>query len=206
MKMVYYELIKVIIDALGLAKVILDVVVWHYDLPNSIMSDRGLLFTSKFWSSLCYFLGIKQKLSTTFHPQTDGQTQQQNSMIETYFQTFINFEQNDLTRLPPMAEFAYNNANNASTGYTPFKLNYSYHLHMFYKKHINPHSKLKLVEQLLSEPQTLMLVCYKNLHHTQQFQKQAHNRGTKPKSYAPGDKVLLNNKYIKTKQNQKLKT
>ena len=83
-KMVYYEPVKVTIDAPGLAKVILDVVVWHYGLPDSIVSDRGSLFTSKFWSLLCYFFGIKQRLSTTFHPQTDSQTKRQNSTMEAY--------------------------------------------------------------------------------------------------------------------------
>ncbi len=73
-KMVHYELVKVTIDAPGLAKVIIDVVVRHHRVPESIVTDRGLLFTSKFWSSLCYFLGIKSKLFTPFHPQTDGQT------------------------------------------------------------------------------------------------------------------------------------
>ena len=58
-KMVHYEPVKVIINALGLAEVILDVVVRYHGLPDSIVSDRGSLFTSKFWSSLCYFLIIK---------------------------------------------------------------------------------------------------------------------------------------------------
>ena len=66
-KMVHYEPVKVTIDAPGLAEVILDVVVRHHGLSDSIVSDRGLLFTSKFWSSLCYFLGIKRRLSTAFH-------------------------------------------------------------------------------------------------------------------------------------------
>ena len=74
-KMVHYEPVKVTTDAPGLAEVILDVVVWHHGLPNSIVSNRGSLFTSKFWSSLCYFFGIKRRLSITFHPQTDGQTE-----------------------------------------------------------------------------------------------------------------------------------
>ena len=74
-KMVYYEPVKVIIDAPGLAEVILDVVVRHHGLPDSIVTDRGSLFTSKFWSLPCYFLGVKQRLSTAFHPQTDGQTE-----------------------------------------------------------------------------------------------------------------------------------
>ena len=83
-KMVYYEPVKVTIDAPGLAKVIIDAIIQHYGLPDSIVIDRGSLFTSKFWSSLCYFLGIKRKLSTAFHPQTDGQTERQNSTMEAY--------------------------------------------------------------------------------------------------------------------------
>ena len=71
-KMIYYQSIQVTIDAPGLAEVILDIVVWYHNLFDSIVSDRGSVFTSKFWFSLCYFLGIKRQLSTVFHPQTDG--------------------------------------------------------------------------------------------------------------------------------------
>ena len=71
-KMVHYEPVKVTINAPGLAEVIIDVVVRHHGLPDSIVTDRGSLFTSKFWLSLCYFLGIKQRLSTAFYPQIDG--------------------------------------------------------------------------------------------------------------------------------------
>ena len=74
-KMVHYEPVKITIDAPGLAEVIIDVIVWHHGLPDSIVTNKGSLFTSKFWSSLCYFLGIKWRLSTAFHPQTDGQTE-----------------------------------------------------------------------------------------------------------------------------------
>ena len=58
-KMVQYEPFKVTIDALGLAEVIIDVIVWHHGLPDSIVTNRGSFFTSKFWSLLCYFLGVK---------------------------------------------------------------------------------------------------------------------------------------------------
>ena len=84
MKMVHYEPIKVTIDTPGLAEVILDMVVRHHGLPDSIVSDRDSLFTLKFWSLLYYFLGIKQRLSTAFYPQTDSQTERQNITIETY--------------------------------------------------------------------------------------------------------------------------
>ena len=91
-KIVYYELVKVTIDALELPEVILHVVVWHHGLPNSIVSYRDSFFTSKFCSLLCYFLGIKRRLSTTFCSQTNKQTEWQNSIIERYFQAFVNFK------------------------------------------------------------------------------------------------------------------
>ena len=74
-KIVHYELVKVTINAPGLAEVIIDVVVWYHGLPNSIISDRRAIFMSKFWFSLCYFLDITKQLSTAFHPQTNRQTE-----------------------------------------------------------------------------------------------------------------------------------
>ncbi len=139
-KIVQYEPVKVTINAPALAEVIIKAVVRYHGLSDSIVSDRGLVFTSKFWSSLCYFLGIKRKLSTTFHPQTDGQTKRQNSTMEAYLQTFVNFEQNNWARLLSMAEFVYNNAKNASTGHMPFKLNYGYHPRASYKEDVDPRS------------------------------------------------------------------
>ena len=204
MKMVHYEPVKVTIDTPGLAKVIIDVVVRDHGLPDSIITDRGSLFISKFWSSLCYFLDIKRRLSTTFHPQTDGQTERQNSTIEAYLQAFVNFEQNDWARLLPIAEFAYNNAKNASTGYTPFELNCRYHPRVSYKEDLDPRSKSKTAEELSSELRELMTVCQQNLHHAQELQKRGHDKGVKPQSYAPGDKVWLSSKYLKTKRNCKL--
>ena len=82
--MVHYKPVKITLNILGLAEVIIHVVVRHHGLLDSIVTNRGLLFTSKFWSSLYYFLGIKRRLSTALHPQTDGQTKRQNSTMEAY--------------------------------------------------------------------------------------------------------------------------
>ena len=109
-KMIHYEPVRVTIIAPGLAEDILDIVIRHHGLPDSIVTDRDSLFTAKFWLSLCYFFGIKRRLSTAFHPQMDGQSEGQNSAMEAYLRAFVNFKQNDWTRLLPMAEFAYNNA------------------------------------------------------------------------------------------------
>jgi transposase InsO family protein len=46
-----------------------------FGIPDGIVSDRGVLFTSKFWETCCTLLGTKRRLSTAYHPQTDGQTE-----------------------------------------------------------------------------------------------------------------------------------
>ena len=68
MKMDHYVPVKVTIDTPGLIQMIINVIVHHHEVLESIVMDQGSLFTSKFWSSLYYFLKIKKKLFTAFHP------------------------------------------------------------------------------------------------------------------------------------------
>ena len=121
--------------------------------------------------------------------------------MELYLQVLVNFKQNDWARLLPIAEFAYNNVKNLSTGHTPFKLNCGYHLYVCFEKDTNSCFQSKSADKLLVELWDLVTVCRENLHHAQELQKQADNKGVKPRSYAPCDKVLLNSKYIKIKHN-----
>ena len=64
-----------------------------------------------------------------------------------------------------MAEFANNNAKNASTGHMPFELNCRYHPRVLYEENINPRSKSKSANELSAEVQELITVCWENLHH-----------------------------------------
>ena len=203
-KIVHYKPVKITFDAPGLAEVIINVIVRHHGLPDSIVTNRSFFFTSKFWSLLYYFLGIKRRLSTTFHLQIDGQTERQNSTMKAYLRAFINFEQNNWARFLPMAEFAYNNVKNLSTGHTLFELNCGYHSCVSFEEDTNPRSQSKSADELSAELQDLMTVCWENLHHAQELQKRAFDKDVKPRGYAPSDKVWLNSKYIKTKCNQKL--
>ena len=101
-----------------------------------------------------------------------------------------------------MAEFAYNNAKNVSSGHTLFKLNCEYHLWMSYKDNVDPRSKYKWADKLSTKLRELVIVYKENLYYAQKLQKRAYDKDVKPKSYAPSDKFWLNNKYIKTKQNK----
>ena len=68
--------------------------------------------------------------------------------MEVYLWAFINFEQNNWAKFLPITEFAYNNANNASTSHTPFELNCDYHPRILYKEVVNSRSKSKLANEL----------------------------------------------------------
>ena len=103
--------------------------VWKYHgLPTDIVSDQDSRFTSVVWKEFLQLSGIRPRMSTAFHPQTDGQTERLSQTIEAYLQAFVSKEQDDWVRLLPMAEFAYNNSITTGNGVTPFYANYGFHL------------------------------------------------------------------------------
>ena len=89
----------------------------------------------------------------------------------------------------PIAEFAYNNAKNASTSHTLLKLNYDYHLRVFFEEDVNSHLKSRFTKKLAKELKELIEVYCQNLLHAQELQKRAHDKKVKSQSYAPGKKV-----------------
>jgi Integrase zinc binding domain/Integrase core domain/Chromo (CHRromatin Organisation MOdifier) domain len=101
-------------------------VIAQYGVPRSIVSDRGSLFTSEWWSTFCHHLVIKKRFSTAFHPQTDGVTERQNQTLEYYLRCYVNYYQDDWVRLLPSAQFAYNNSVHSATGKTPMELTRRY--------------------------------------------------------------------------------
>jgi hypothetical protein len=109
------------------ARYYLQHVIRLHGIPESLVSDRGSIFTSHFWRDLAKLLGTKSRLSTSFHPQTDGQTERMNQTIEQYLRIYCNYQQDNWVSLLPVAEFAYNNVAQDSTGCSPFYANYGYH-------------------------------------------------------------------------------
>ena len=120
-KLAKYYLVLNTITAEQFGNLLVRTVFCSFSVPSSIASNQGSIFTSTFWLPLCHYLRIKRRLSTAFHPHTNGQTERQNQMLEQYLRTYVNYQQDNWARLLPMAEYAYNNAINASTGLTPFK-------------------------------------------------------------------------------------
>ncbi|KAM4067118.1 integrase core domain-containing protein [Hirsutella rhossiliensis] len=97
----------------------------HYrfhGMPRSIVSDRGSNWLSRFWKRFCRLAGVTQKLSTAYHPQTDGGPERMNQEIEAYLRAYVSYVQDDWGDLLPAAQLALNNRESAATKISPFSL------------------------------------------------------------------------------------
>jgi len=97
---------------------------------DSIISDRGPQFAAELTKELNKLLGIQTKLSTAFHPQTDGQTERVNQEVEQYLRLFISHRQDDWPEWIATAEFAYNNKVHTAMQVSPFYANYGFNPRM----------------------------------------------------------------------------
>ena len=91
-------------------------------LPESITSDRGPQFISDFWEELCRILGIKVKLSTAFHPQTDGQTEIMNQYLDQRLRPFINHYQDNWSEMLPTMDYAQLTLPHSTIELSPFEV------------------------------------------------------------------------------------
>jgi hypothetical protein len=110
--------------AADMAEVIFDTVYKLHGLPERIISDRDLLFTSRFWKKLHTLLNVELRLSSAFHPQTDGATERANKTMTQMLRQCVSLKQKDWVTKLPAIEFAMNSARSSTTGFTPFYLNY----------------------------------------------------------------------------------
>ncbi|PIL26936.1 hypothetical protein GSI_10074 [Ganoderma sinense ZZ0214-1] len=107
-----------------MAEVIFDHVYKLHGLPERIISDRDSLFTSIFWRTLHALLGTELRLSSSFHPQTDGATERANRTMTQMLRQCVRPDQKDWVLHLPAIELAMNMARSETTGFSPFYLNY----------------------------------------------------------------------------------
>ncbi|KAJ1597532.1 hypothetical protein NDA14_002946 [Ustilago hordei] len=91
-----------------------------FGYPDHMVSDRGRQFISGAWKAFAEQMGVKHSLSMAYHPQTDGQTERVNQVIEQYLRMYCNYEQDDWANLLDTAAFVYNNTVHNSIGVSPF--------------------------------------------------------------------------------------
>ena len=107
-----------------LAEVYIREVVRLHGVPFSIVLDRDLRFTSRFWSSLQHALGTKLRFSTAFHPQTDGQSERTIQTLEDMLRSYVMELQGSWDKHLPLMEFAYNNTFHSTLGMARYEALY----------------------------------------------------------------------------------
>src|SRR5258708_3363689 len=115
------------LDSAGVARLFMEHIWHHHGLLEEVISDCGPAFISNFSHELAALLGVKLTPSTSYHPQTDGQTEHMNQEIEAYLWVFMSHSQDDWANWLLLVEFAYNNKVHTATHRTPFELDTGQH-------------------------------------------------------------------------------
>ena len=181
--------------SLDLATTFIEHVFSKHGLPDDIISDRGSLFISSFWESLCSLLKIKRNLSTAYHPETDGQTERVNQVLEQYLRMYVSYHQDDWDSWLPLAEFAYNNAEHSSTKQSPFFTNYGRHprFDSIQIKDASPAGQL--ISTIRKTQDQLKIELEKAVR---RFKRYADDKRIKPPEFNIGDSVWLSSRNIQS--------
>ena len=177
----------------GLVRLFQDNVWKLHGLLESVVSDRGPQFAVELTKELNRMLGIKTKLSTAFHPQTDGQTERINQKLEQYLRFFIEHRQKDWPEWMAAAEFAINNKVHMATKVSPFIANYGREMRM--GGDIRRKGKVKSATEFVERMKKVHEEAEVALRKTQEEMKRYADRGRKEtKEWKKGDRVLLSTK------------
>ena len=180
----------------GLARLFRDNVWRLHGLPESIISDRGPQFAAGLMRELNELLGIKTKLSTAFHPQTDGQTERMNQELEQYLRMFIDHHQEQWPEWLGTAEFAYNNKVHTGTKVSPFKANNGQHPRMGFE--VRKKGRYEGAEKFVERMKEIQGKAKAALAKAQNDMKKYANRHrSEAAEYKVGDLVLLSTKDLK---------
>lgn len=193
-KMAHFVPCSTTITATALADIFLNTIFRHHGLPEVIISDRDPKFTSKFWASLFKTLGTRLNMSTARHPQTDGQSERTNRTLEEMLRAYVQPPRHDdWDKHLPALEFAHNDSVQASTGATPFFLNYGQHprsiLDVAYPSDSNQSSQAALdVHQVV---RSAVETAQKNMQVAQDRQAKNHDRKRRDIQFQVNDQVML---------------
>jgi hypothetical protein len=167
----------------------------RFGLPSEIVTDRDSKFTGAFWPEVLRLFGTKKAMSTAYHPQTDGQTERMNRLLEETLRHYVSLNHRNWVSLLPMAEFAINNAWQSTVQSSPFYLMHEQHP-------LVPGAFLGDTQPTPSEARTFVTQMRDAIMSAQRCMSKAQDRmrsrytGT-PVAYKVGQLVLLTRKDLK---------
>ena len=185
--------------AMSTAQLFYDTVWKHHGMPQIIVSDRDSKFTSGFWQTLWKLTGTQLRMSTAYSPQTDGAVERVNRVLEEMLRSYVNHKAMDWPEHLTACEYAYNDAVNETTGFSPFKLDTGRRdpvnpLHMFTAaaNHYGEGRRvIQTVQDFLDQRNEDLRLARNALILAQQRMKQYHDTKVRPVNLKKGDRVWL---------------
>ena len=186
------------LSAQGTAKLFKDTIFRYHGLPEVIIADRDPRWNSMFWRSVFQSLQTRTRLSTAYHPQTDGQTERANRTLEEMLRSYVHPYGDDWDQHLGDVEFAYNNSEQKSTGQTPFYLLHGFHPRTpidLYNPAIAEHMPAAehFVKQILQGHEAAKAA----MEYASQQQKEQFDKKRKESPFKQGDWVFLSSKHCK---------
>ncbi|KAL5763434.1 hypothetical protein ACOSP7_019698 [Xanthoceras sorbifolium] len=176
--------------ASSIANSFIDNVVKLHGFPRTIVTDRGQLFMSSFWKELFKLQGTKLKASSSYHPQTDGQTEVVNRTLEQYLRCYCHHEQATWKDFIPWAEYWYNTTHHAAINISPYKVIYGRTLPGLSTYEIGTAANDEVERELMTRDE-IMAKLKKELERAQARMKKYYDQNRRDVSFEPCDLVYL---------------
>ena len=197
-KMALYFPVQKTIKAAEVADILIDSIFTRFGFPKGIVSDRDPRFTSEFWSELCYYAKVKRRLSTAFHPQTDGQTERQNQTLQEYLRAFCSLTQRDWAARLPIAEFAFNNAFRSDLDATPFRVVLGYDPPSYFDAGDSVEKgRVPAAKERIQRIHELRKDLQKRLERASESQAKYYNQKHQPMTFKKDQLVLISTKNLR---------
>ena len=198
-KMVHLIACSQQVTAAEVAQLVYDQVVRLHGFPEAIISDRDTRFTSRFWQALWKLSGTRLSMSTSYHPQTDGQTENVNRAVQDMLRAYVSDSRLDWDRHLTAVEIAINSSRHASTGYTPHFLNHNQEMRLPFGIALKEAVKTEAVPAAASAMTDMAVndeTARTRLAEAQARQEKAANVHRREGEYVVGDQVMLSTHHL----------
>ncbi|KAL9451693.1 hypothetical protein AB3S75_013295 [Citrus x aurantiifolia] len=189
-KYAYFLALAHLYTTKDVAQVFLDNIYKLHGLPKTIISDRDRIFASQFWRHLFTLQGTQLLMSTSYHPQTDGQIEIANKCLEQYLRCMTGDKPKEWSKWLPLAEWWYNTSFHFSSKITPFKVVYGREPPT-YTTYIPGETFVASADQALRDRDSMIRLLKENLHQAQSKMKKMADKHRTEREFEVDDWVYL---------------